>query len=1168
MRTPSLPTDEIQRVQALLDTGLLDSPAEERFDRLAKLAQQVLRVPIALISLVDADRQWFKSCQGLEVRETGRDISFCAHAILEGCIFEIPDARDDVRFADNPLVTGPPHIRFYAGAPLATQEGHRIGTLCIISDEPRHLIDQECSILRELADCVEAEIHNIDLLRQRQALDMSQKLGDVISRAQSEFIQEDEQRSAFDSLLNGLLVLTGSEYGFIGEVCHRTDGQPYLKSYAITNIAWDKETHAFYDAHASQGLQFTNLNSLFGAAMCTGEPVIANSPHTDPRRCGLPKGHPALNAFLGVPVFHGGEMLAMFGLANRPGGYNEKLLAYLHPMIITIGQLVSATRIKRKQQQAEIELSRLSRVASETTNGVVITDTEGKVEWINEGFTRTTGYQLEDLRGKKPGDVLQGPQTDTNAIAAMHEALARSEGFEVELVNYTKDGRPYWNRISCTPLRGSRGQLQGFMAIESDISEQRQSDQKLRQFKNTLDQTLDCVFMFDAKELRFFYANEGALRHVGYEKSELFTMHPYDIKPEFSAAHFRTMLAPLLSGEQDALTFDTVHRHKQGNLILAEVFLQYVVPLHERPHFVAIVRDIAERKRIEQALIEQARYTQAIIDNMVDGLITIDAQGNVQSFNVAAQRIFGYAKEEILGQSVRQLMPKPHADRHDAYLRNYQATGEKNIIGGAREMQGVRKDGTIFPLEIAISQIVHQGQARYVGLVNDITERKQHEANLQYLATHDALTGLPNRTLFMDRLSHEIARAQRDTGLIGVLLLDLDNFKVVNDSFGHHQGDTLLIELATRLRGSLRGGDTVARLGGDEYAVMMVGVEDEAQVCNAAKRLLKVVSEPVWVNAQEFTPTTSIGYCVFPKDAQDAATLLRHADAAMYAAKAAGRGVVIAYCDEMDVVSNEHMHILARLRAAIGKGAFKLYYQPQVDTVSGRILGAEALLRWDDPELGSVSPGRFIPVAEASGQILPLGEWVIETACQQIAAWNAIGLSLQISINLSVYQFMQKDLVNKILSACERYHCPEHLLELEITESAAMQSPELANQQLTALANAGFSLALDDFGTGYSSLARLGKLQVRKLKIDRSFIVEIPGNPMYETLVRSTISMGNEMGMKLVAEGVETEEQRAFLAKHGCTAYQGWLFSKAVPGDAFLKLVQQVNHEEGVLEMN
>lgn len=280
----------------------------------------MLRVPIALISLVDADRQWFKSCQGLEVRETGRDVSFCAHAILDGGIFEIPDAHLDERFADNPLVTGAPHIRFYAGAPLSTQEGYRIGTLCVIDNEPRQLTDQERGILRELADCVEAEIQKIDLLRQLQALDMSQKLQDVISLAQAEFIQEDAQRSAFDSLLQGLLDLTNSEYGFIGEVCQRADGQPYLKTYAITNIAWNDETRAFYDAHAPQGMEFTNLNSLFGAAMLTGEPVIANAPSSDPRQCGLPEGHPALDAFLGVPVFHAGEMLAMFGMANRPGG--------------------------------------------------------------------------------------------------------------------------------------------------------------------------------------------------------------------------------------------------------------------------------------------------------------------------------------------------------------------------------------------------------------------------------------------------------------------------------------------------------------------------------------------------------------------------------------------------------------------------------------------------------------------------------------------------------------------------------------------------------------------------------------------------------------------------------------------------------------------------------
>lgn len=1156
MSTPSLSADEAKRVQALHDTGLLDSPAEERFDRLVKLAQQVLKVPIALISLVDAQRQWFKSCHGLDVLETERNISFCSHAILEEDIFEIYDARCDPRFVDNPLVTSAPYVRFYAGAPLATQDGHRIGTLCIISNEPRHLTDQERKILRDLADCVEAEIHNIDLLRQKQAIDMSQKLGRVISLAQSAFIQEDERRSAFDSLLNGLLVLTRSEYGFIGEVHYREDNQPYLKTYAITNIAWDKESEDFYEKNAPQGLEFTNLKSLFGAAMVTGEPVFANEPQTDIRRSGLPKGHPALHAFLGVPVFHGGEMLAMFGLANRPGGYNEKLLTYLQPITTVIGQLVSATRIKRKQQQAEEELARLSRVASETTNGVVITDTAGKVQWINEGFTRISGYQLEDLRGKKPSDVLQGPLTDTKVVALMSEALARSEGFEVEVVNYSKNGDPYWIRISCTPLRGGQGQFQGFMAIQSDISEQRKSQQELRQFKSTLDQTLDCVFMFDAERLQFFYANEGALRHIGYEVSELFTMHPYDIKPDFSEARFRSMLHLLMTGQKDSLIFDTVHCNKKGEHIPVEIFLQYVVPAYDAPHFVAIVRDISERKQIEQTLIEQARYTQAIIDNMVDGLITIDEQGIVHSFNTAAQQTFCYAEDEVLGRSVKYLVPS----LYDGHLNKYPDRKNMGIVVGAHEIEGVRKSGEVFPLEIAVSQIFHQGGKRYVALVNDITERKQNEARLQYLATHDTLTGLPNRTFFMERLSKEIERAQSKNGRIGVLLLDLDNFKMVNDGFGHHQGDTLLVELASRLRDSLRRCDTVARLGGDEYAVIMVDFDEEDLVSDTGKRLLRAVGEPVFVNGQEFIPSTSIGYCLFPEDAQDSATLLRHADTAMYAAKAAGRGTLVAYCDEMDVVSNEHMLILRCLRAAIEQGAFELFYQPQVDTASGRIVGAEALLRWNDPVLGHVSPARFIPVAEASGQILPLGAWVIDTACRQIAEWHAKGLSLQVSINLSAYQFRQKDLVHQIQSACERHQCPAHLLELEITETAAMQSPELANQQIMKLASAGFSIALDDFGTGHSSLARLGKLQVHKLKIDRSFIVEVPGNPMYETLVRTTISLGNEMGMKLIAEGVETESQRAFLAKNGCMAYQGWLFSKALPASDFFKMVQQLQN--------
>lgn len=1155
MERACLPANETQRLQALLDTCLLDSAKEERFDRLTRLTQQVLQVPMVLITLVDAERQWVKSCQGIALQEAPRAGSFCSHTIVAQDMLEVSDTLQDPRFAGSCLVTQPPHIRFYAGAPLRTQEGHCIGTLCVLADQARQLSAQERAVLRSLADCVEAEIHATHLLHQRQALEMSQKLGEVIRHAQSHFIRADCQHHAFDSMLQGLLQLTGSTHGFIAELSQSDDGHRFLNPHAVTHIGTDAQPGARHATPAPGAWELNYLPALFTQVLHTHAPAIDNSPTGGQSLTAVSAGDAPLNALLGMPVCHAGEMLAMFGLFNRPGGYNAQLLEYLQPLAATIAQLVIATRNRLQQQPSEIALSRLSRVASETTNGVVITDAQGKVQWINEGFTRMTGYQLQDLLGKNPSTVPQGAEHDAHTLQLMRDALAHGESFEIKILKHLSDATPYWVRIGCSPLRNAQGLLEGFLAIQTDITEQKRVEQQLRQFQDTLNQTMDCVFMFDAQTLRFFYVNEGGLRQVGYDRAEMSAMHPYDIKPDYPEQRFREALRPLVEGQVDVFTFLTNHRHKNGQLVPVESLVQYVTPANQRPHFVAIVRDISERKRIEQTLIEQAQYTQTIIDQMVDGLITIDTRGDVQSFNPAAQRIFGYEASEVVGRNVSMLLPEPHQLQHDHYLQQFQQGGLGHIMGVGREMEGRRKDGSLFPLEIAISQITHQGKVQYVGLVNDITERKRNEAQLRYLATHDALTSLPNRTLFMDRLVQGIAETQSENRLIAVLLLDLDNFKVVNDSFGHHQGDELLVELSTRLGRTVRAGDTVARLGGDEYAVILTAMADEAQVHEAAERLLQVTSEPLMVQGQEFTPSASIGYSICPTDAGDAATLLRHADAAMYAAKAAGRAAVMGYRAEMNAVSSEHMHILARLRAAIENGAFQLFYQPQVHTATGRILGAEALLRWDDPELGSVSPGRFIPVAESSGLILPLGDWVLETACKQIAAWHAMGIALPISINLSLYQFRQEDLVEKIKSACQRHQCPAHLLELEITESAAMQSPELTNQQLTMLASAGFSLALDDFGTGYSSLARLGQLRVHKLKIDRSFIVETPGNPMYETLVRTTIGLGNELGMQVVAEGVETEAQRAFLQSHGCAAYQGWLFSKAVPATAFLALV-------------
>ncbi len=491
--TPPCPGNEKDRLRALRARGLLDTAAEERFDRLTRLARRMFGVSIALVSLVDEDRQWFKSRQGLEVAETGRDVSFCGHTILGGDIFEIPDARADARFADNPLVTGEPHIRFYAGAPLSASDGYRIGTLCLIDSQPRQLSEDERRSLRDLADAVQAEIDSTEQRALGNALTDLRQLGEVITRAQSAFIRDADQDrgQVFDGLLADTLELTLSEYGFIGEVLHTPEGSPYLKTSAITNIAWDDATRAFYAANAPQGLEFHNLETLFGAALTGAGPVIANDPAGDPRSGGLPEGHPPLKAFLGIPIEHGGERIAVLGIANRPGGYDPGMVEFLQPLLATLGQLVDAARTRRRYRAGQLERARLSRVASETTNGVIITDADGRVEWINDGFTRLSGYTLDAMLGRQPGELLQGAGTDPETVARIGEALARGEPFVEELLNYRIDGHPYWVRIQCTPLRDEQGMLQGFIAIESDVTREREDAERIReseqQFRSLVD---------------------------------------------------------------------------------------------------------------------------------------------------------------------------------------------------------------------------------------------------------------------------------------------------------------------------------------------------------------------------------------------------------------------------------------------------------------------------------------------------------------------------------------------------------------------------------------------------------------------------------------------------------------------------------------------------------
>lgn len=649
MISASLPPDESERLSALRELGMLDTAPEERFDRLTRLAQDMFQAPIALVTLVDEDRQWFKSNRGLGVGETARDVAFCAHAILDEQVLVIPDAKADPRFADNPLVTGDPDIRFYAGAPLSTSDGYSVGTLCVIDTEPREWTDEQSRALRDLANVVEEELNQTRLQNQQRALlaltdvtalteadqkeqlrralelgseylglpigivsrieeddyevlvqvsplgvladgrhfsvastycelalkaddvlaiaDMKnsaysghpcyevfglqsyigvpltvdgrvfgtlnfsspeprahstfsaadvdfvrimgrwvaatlrrwqlneqlmsqQRIASVITRAQSSFIQTDDRTAAFDGLLHDILELTGCEYGFVGEVLHRPDGAPYLKTHAVSDIAWNEETRAWYEKYKDEGLEFDNPDTLFGHTLTSGESLLSNDPANDPRRGTLPGGHPPLRSYLGLPVVHGDSMIGMVGLANKPGDFSDADIEFLSPLLVTIGQLIEAWKTMRMRREDLKTVARLSLVARQMTNGVLITDMDGHIEWVNEGFTRMTGFTPEDLLGQRPRDILHGADTDSQTTSEILEAMAERRSFTVELQAIRKSGSSFWVDLSSNPLYRPDGSLEGFMVMASDITERKRIDQMKSEFVSTVSHEL------------------------------------------------------------------------------------------------------------------------------------------------------------------------------------------------------------------------------------------------------------------------------------------------------------------------------------------------------------------------------------------------------------------------------------------------------------------------------------------------------------------------------------------------------------------------------------------------------------------------------------------------------------------------------------------------------
>ena len=685
-----------------------------------------------------------------------------------------------------------------------------------------------------------------------------------------------------------------------------------------------------------------------------------------------------------------------------------------------------------------------------------------------------------------------------------------------------------------------------------------------------------------------------------------------------------------------------------------------------------ILEDLSETQRLRQATIDSDVRAHAIMDNVADGIITIDERGVVESMNGAAEVIFGFDAAEVIGNNIKMLMPEPYHSEHDRYLERYVSTGMTNCINaGKREVPGKRKSGEIFPIDLAISEMCIGKRRVFIGVARDITERKRDlmtmsklsgaiqqtadsvvitdcdglieyvnpsferltgyasdeaignrpslvksgrhseafyrrlwseirdgrafnavfvnrtkqgnlyyeektitplrddqghithfvstgkdvservkaEERLDYLAHHDVLTELPNRLLFIDRLKQALGRASRNTLQVAVMFLDLDRFKQINDTLGHEAGDLLLQAVANRMASHIRAVDSVARFGGDEFAILMEDVTDSEALLAIAQEILDAFNDPFMIHGREIYITTSIGISLYPGDGGDPQSLLKNADTAMYRAKAQGKNTYRFYTADMNAKALERLTLESSLRRALDREEFVLHYQPQVDIRSGCIIGMEALIRWNHPGLGLMQPMEFVPLLEETGLIVPVGEWVIQEALGQIRTWRGAGFAdLRMAINLSAYQVRGPEMVRIVEKALTSAGSAldAQALEFEITESLLMENDPETIYKMQALREMGARLSLDDFGTGYSSLSYLKRFPINTVKIDRSFVGDITNDIDGAAIACAVIAMAHSLKMDTVAEGVETQEQLAFLRERGCDTLQGFLFSRPI----------------------
>jgi diguanylate cyclase (GGDEF)-like protein/PAS domain S-box-containing protein len=816
--------------------------------------------------------------------------------------------------------------------------------------------------------------------------------------------------------------------------------------------------------------------------------------------------------------------------------------------------LISPPLRRREGKIGDMQYQALLRAAPDA---IVVVNQFGVIVLVNAQAERLFGYRGDELIGQ-PAEILvsahsRGPHTDQHSRFPI-APLVRPAVAALELIGLRKDGSEFPAEIRLSPMDTEQG-IWVSSAIR-DVSERRGTEEDLRRLASIVAYSDDAII---GKTLDGIITswNAGAERMYGYSAKEAIGTSVSMLVPANHPDEIPEVLERLKRGEI-VDHFETLRVRKDGEEFQVEITAAPIQDAMERIVGASTIgRDISVRKAAEKHMVKmEARY-RGLLEAAPDAMVVVNQSGEIVLLNRQAEKQFGYHRDELIGQKVKNIIPEGFGERlmEDATRTEEEALAQQ--IGTGIGLTGQRKDGSEFPIEIMLSPLESAEGILVTAAIRDVSAARGIAQQMTHAAQHDFLTGLPNRTLLNDRASQAIAFAQRHKQKVAVLFLDLDGFKHINDSLGHPVGDKLLQSIAKCLVNRIRDADTISRQGGDEFVVLLSGVKRSEDAAITARRLLQVVAEAHSIDQHDLHVTASIGVSVYPDDGPDAETLIKNADTAMYQAKENGRQKYQFFKAAMNVRAVHRQSIEESLRGALERQEFTLHYQPKVNLKSGEITGAEALIRWTHPIRGPVSPAQFIPIAEDCGLILPIGNWVVREACKQARRWLDAGLPLgTMAVNVSAVEFRDENFLKGVFAVLKDTGLDPRFLELELTESVLMKHAESTESILKTLRARGVQLAVDDFGTGFSSLSYLQKFPIDTLKIDQSFIRRITIAPEETTIVNAIISMGRSLKLRIVAEGVETHEELAFLLSHQCDEAQGFYFSRPVPAEQFAHLLQ------------